>query len=80
MGLACHGQGLKHEACEELWGLDLFLQEEGRWRGQPEAALKEMVMEHKGKLALGRGQGGGSPSLEMGKTGPVGPSLFLGSA
>ena len=61
---------LEHEACEEHWGLDLFLQEEGRWRGQPEAALKEMAMGHKGKpLALRVGQGGGSPSLQMGKTG-----------
>jgi len=61
---------LEHEACEEHWGLELFLQEEGGWRGHPRAAPTEAAMGHKGKsLALAVGRGGGSLSLEMGKTG-----------
>lgn len=67
------GRVLKHEACEEHWGLDLFLQEEGRRRGQPEAALKEMVMENKGKLALGRG-----PILGDGQNWPCGTQSLIG--
>lgn len=72
---------LEHEACGEHWGLDLFLQEEGRWRGQPEAALKEMVMGHKGKLfALGVGDLHPWRWAKLDCARPCGTQSFIGAS